>query len=268
MIKIQSSYKIIKKDYVSLLKDDPSLIDTRLDLPAVGLGYKSNGKSQVEEDVSTDNGKNGRSQDLDREREALMEEIMAEAQVIKEKARADGHREGYDKGYKEGVKQGIDKGRLEGLEQGYMEGLKKADQEAERIRQSSIKMLQQAQDELDNYIDENRENIINLAATMAEAIVHRTIDTSSEDILQLVKPIIQGFRRAQNIIISCHPRNYDFVMSRIHELEEKHGDIKFMVLEDESLEKNGCIVENDNQIIDLQISKQLENMLAKIRDME
>ena len=156
VIKIQSSYKIIKKDYVSLLKDDPSLIDTRLDLPAVGLGYKSNGKKPSREDVSTDNGKNGRSQDLDREREALMEEIMAEAQVIKEKARADGHREGYDKGYKEGVKQGIDKGRLEGLEQGYMEGLKKADQEAERIRQSAIKMLQQAQDELDNYIDENR----------------------------------------------------------------------------------------------------------------
>ena len=206
--------------------------------------------------------------ELKEQRENILNEAKLEAKKIKLDAKEEGYTKGYDKGLEDGFNQGFNEGNDKGIESGYLQGINNAKDEAKTIKESAIKLFKDAQDEINKYMDENRQRIIRLATQMAESIIHSTIDASSDNIMQLVKPIIQQFKKMENVIITCNPKNYDYLKKSMNGIEEKYSDIKFIILEDESLEKNGCIIENDTQIIDLQIKKQLENILAKLEIME
>ena len=64
----------------------------------------------------------------------------------------------------------------------------------------SSRTIRQAEAEVSDYIVENRTNLINLAGEMAESIVHKTIDTSSENVLSLIKPIIEQYESYKKIL--------------------------------------------------------------------
>ena len=270
VIKIQSSYRIIKKNY-ALLNDDTSLIDTKVDydiqvygnIDSQGLSKKNSRERNIREDI-----KESLLLELKDERDKIINEAKNEVEKLKSDAKEDGYKEGFDRGLQDGFNQGLEEGSIKGLESGYSQGIENAKDEAKEIKRNAINLFQDAEREVGVYIDENRQRIIRLAGQMAESIIHSTIDTSSENMLQLIKPVIQQFKKVENVIISCNPKNYDYLRKSIYTIEKKYDNTKFTILEDENLEKNGCIIENDNQIIDLQIRKQLENIVNKLNNVE
>ncbi len=270
VIKIQSSYRIIKKNY-ALLNDDTSLIDTKVDygiqvygnIDSQGLSKKNSRERNIREDI-----KESLLLELKDERDKIINEAKNEVEKLKSDAKEDGYKEGFDRGLQDGFNQGLEEGSIKGLESGYSQGIENAKDEAKEIKRNAINLFQDAEREVGVYIDENRQRIIRLAGQMAESIIHSTIDTSSENMLQLIKPVIQQFKKVENVIISCNSKNYDYLRKSIYTIEKKYDNTKFTILEDENLEKNGCIIENDNQIIDLQIRKQLENIVNKLNNVE
>ncbi|MDR7869600.1 MAG: FliH/SctL family protein [Tissierellaceae bacterium] len=275
MSRIQLSYKIIKKDYVSLLKDDPSLIDTKINYDVQvydDLEQEQEKETMTEKtndlDLLRDEIRESLLLELKEQRESIINEAKKEAEMIRLEAKKVGYKEGHDKGIKQGFEQGFNEGNTRGIEKGYSEGVESAQKEVDEIKRNAIKMLENAQEEISEFVEANQQRIIRLAAQMAESIVHTTIDTSSENILQLIKPIVQQLKKVESIIITCNPNNYDYLKKSIYSIEKKYEDIKFIILEDESLEKNGCKIENENQIIDLQIKKQLENIVEKLSNLE
>lgn len=273
--RIQLSYKIIKKDYVSLLKDDPSLIDTKINYDVQvydDLEQEQEKETMTEKtndlDLLRDEIRESLLLELKEQRESIINEAKKEAEMIRLEAKKVGYKEGHDKGIKQGFEQGFNEGNTRGIEKGYSEGVESAQKEVDEIKRNAIKMLENAQEEISEFVEANQQRIIRLAAQMAESIVHTTIDTSSENILQLIKPIVQQLKKVESIIITCNPNNYDYLKKSIYSIEKKYEDIKFIILEDESLEKNGCKIENENQIIDLQIKKQLENIVEKLSNLE
>ena len=266
---------------MSTSNDDTSLIDTKLDYDKLDFGdsFDDSNDDTLETDVDTKDPEDELDEIRNQIREDLLQEIqdqkdsiinkaMEEAEEIKLRARDTGYTEGFSQGSEEGKKQGLDQGNKKGLENGYLQGIIDAQDEANQIKKNAINILNKAEDEVDKYMAENQEKIINLAVQMAESIVHSTIDSSSENILQLIKPIIQQFRKVETVIITCNPHSYDYLKKSLYQIEKKYEDVKFALFEDESLEKNGCVIENENQIIDLQIGKQLKNIVGKIKNME
>ncbi|SLC86412.1 flagellar assembly protein H [Mycobacteroides abscessus subsp. abscessus] len=156
------------------------------------------------------------------EKEQLLQAAQIEAENIKAIAQQTGFEAGKEQGYQEG----------------YAEGYAVATEEGERataaLKQSAQQMVQQAEELVNQYYVEKQEQLIQLAATMAEAIVHQTIDASSEQVL---------------------------------ELEQKNQEVRFVVLTDHTLEKNGCVIETAHNITDLQIGKQLDKMVAEMKTM-
>lgn len=255
MIKIPLSYRIIKNQNISS-KEDISPIDTKFELPPEE-------KPEIEEDISTVDLEKIRQEikdeiwksqiaEIQREKQKILTQAMEEANTIREQAQ----NLGYEAGFKEGT------------EKGYEKAIRDAQEEAEEIKNKAKELIVQSEEYIEEYLEENRKNIIQLAATMAESIVHETIDTSSEKLLLLIKPILQQFNKGKNIIITCDPENEDYLKSRLEELKSINNDVNFVVLKDSSLEKNGCIIENEQQVLDLQISKQIHNILKDIKDME
>ena len=164
--------------------------------------------------------------------------------------------------------QAAEEGYRDGLKHGYQKGIQDAKPVCDQMKESAMDLIEQAKLEVEKYYNDNKDNIIRLAGDMAESIVNKTIDLSSENILLLIKPIIDLNERNELIVITCHPDNFSFLKKRKAELETSAPNARFVLLSDNNLEKNGCTIENENQIVDLQIKKQIESIIKDIRSME
>lgn len=271
VIKIQSSYRIIKGNNILCEGESEITIDSSYD-NKIDF-YASSEKEEKHDDlIDLESIKNeiraGLVEDIKRElyektdeqRRKIIETANEDAKNLLEEAK----KQGFDKGFEEGHAKGLE----QGLENGYNQGILDAKSEASKIKNNAIKILEDAHESVLDYFKENHDQIIRLATDMAEAIVHSTIDESSENILMLVKPILQEFGKTENIIITCHPGNLDYLKLYKYKLEEICPDTIFTILSDANLEKDGCIVENENKIIDLQIKKQIKSILESIEDID
>jgi flagellar assembly protein FliH len=179
-----------------------------------------------------------------RERSAMLEAAALEIGKIKEAAREECARDGYN----------------EGFQRGFMEGKL----EAEELRKNAFRLIEDAEKKVSEYFEEYEERILRFAAKIAEKIVHQTIDHHSEDVMLIAKKTLQEYGKAENIIITCNPENADSVKEHFSEIEKLCPNAHVIILEDKSVEKNGLIIENENQITDLQIKKQIERFMELV----
>ena len=182
------------------------------------------------------------------QRQAIIDNAMREIEQLKEETIRTSASLGYDKGYGEG----------------FQNGLEVARKETEERRANVICMIEDAERKIKTYYEENEEKILLLAIKIAEKIVHQSIGAHSENIMLLARPILQEYGKTENVILTCHPDNVELVRSYIPEIEKLCPNAHLLILEDKSLERNGLIIENENQITDLQIRKQLDRFLELV----
>lgn len=263
VIKIQLSSRIIKNTHITYAEEGISVADIKLDVNIQNNLLTDEPNDEAHEDIN----ENIEIVNIDlikeeitkkiylenkQERQALINNAIKEAREEAEKLK----KEAIEEGYKEGFKQGYDKGITDCLI------------ECKEIKRDALNLIDQAEKEVKRYFSENQDNIIRLAGDMAESIVHTTIDISSESVLLLVKPIIDLNERNELIVITCQPDNFDFLKKNKAKLEVAAPNARFVILKDNNLEKNGCIIENENQIIDLQIKKQVASIIKDILSLE
>lgn len=253
--KIQLSYKIIKSDSVDCDEETTSVIHTKLDYKIREV-FPTQGSNSIGYEPNID---------LDVIRKELLEELLIETEEERLNIIELARQEALELQLVEKQK-GFEQGLKEGYEQGYKDGVMDAETEAIIIKNNAIDLINQAHTYTSDYLVENHHNIIRLAADMAESIVHTVIDESSENVTRLIKPILQQFSKKENIIITCNPDNLAYIKCYKHELEESCPDAKFIILSDSNLERNGCVIENDNSIINLQIKEQLNSMIEDLNE--
>jgi len=183
----------------------------------------------------------------------ILSEAQEEAKQLKEKAK----------------KKGLEEGTAQGYEMGYTAGMKKAEEESLRLRETIHNMLDEAQEVVESYYQAKKNAFIDLAGHMAETIVHKSIDVSSDQVMDLIKPVLHRLKREdQFITLMVRPEQKELVKEKVKEFEKENQDIRFAVLSDNTLDKNGCIVENAHAIVDLQVRKQLDAMIDEMKNSE
>lgn len=264
---MQLSYRIIKNHHIDLAQEPITVSETVVDNKLYD-SFEVEGEFD-EEEVSFN------SLDIERFKSHILQKLETEneraRQILIEKTKLELEEEAKgirQRAQEQGFKEGIEKGYQEGLKQGYEAGLEDSKKEAVEIKNGARSLLNQAEEEVKAYYLDNKDSIIRLAGDMAEAIVHQTIDLSDENILMLIKPIVQMYERNQRVVFTCHPHNSPYLKERLGELESLIPGSRFIILEDNNLEKNGCLIENENQIIDLQISKQIKSIVDDLNSME
>lgn len=260
---MQLSYRIIKNKHIDLTEETVTLSETKLDQYIAeedGFDMDKSFYSALDIERFKAHVKSRLEEENERAKQILIEKTRLELLEETEKI----NKESIEKGYRKG----LEKGREEGLVKGYNDGLEKCKEECRELKENALNLLQQAQLEVEEYYKDSKEELINLAGEMAESIVHKTIDASDENIMLLIKPIIQMYEKGERIIITVHPENRKYLDSRLEEMEIISPGTRFIILEDNNLDKNGCILENDNQIIDLQIKKQISSIIRDINSLE
>ncbi len=245
MIQIALSYKIIKNSPNSEHREKHLLA---LDVE----DYRTRETVHIEDSDENDPMKTIEAEirrelqeETSRKRKAVLDAAEAEAEEIREAARLQSASEGYSDGFHKG----IEEGRLE----------------AQGLRENALSMIEAAENKANEYFAECEEKILSLAVRIAEKIVHQTIDSSSDNVMLMARPILQEYGKTENVVITCNPENVEMVKKQQVEIEKLCPNARILILEDRSLEKNGLVIENENQITDLQIKKQLERFLKLTR---
>ncbi|MDE1548283.1 FliH/SctL family protein [Jeotgalibaca caeni] len=202
-----------------------------------------------------------RMEQLVREAEAEKEQIILAAQEEAEQIKAAAQQEGY--------RIGEHAGREEGYQAGYQASIQAAIKEVERMKQAADQLLKDAAKEVTLYHTEKRHEIIELAAQMAEKIIHEKINTSDETIMGLIVPVLSRMEQESKFItISVSPEKAPVVKENIKTLEADFPFFRFAVLTDASLEENGCVIESPHAIMDLQIKQQLTAMVQDLQELK
>lgn len=245
---MRSSYKVIKNQNISG-NTATSYIETKIDLPLPIKEVDSEKEETIDDGVSYYNViRNEMMLKVQKEKEKIIKEANKEAEIIKADARKKAYKEGYETGYNKGIAKSREDGDL--------------------IKANAVKLISDADKHVKQYYEDNKDKIIDLAGKMAEEIIHHSIDTSNEDILLLINPILETYDIGDSIVITCNPKKIPAVKSKISKWEKDWTNTRFLILEDANLERNGCTIENEHQFIDLQIRKQIENMVEEINNME
>lgn len=195
--------------------------------------------------------------EANQKKQVILSEAQNEANLLKDTAEKKGFEEGENRGYETGYISG------------YAAGIKQAEEESQRLRETIHNMLIEAQEVVESYYQAKRTEFIELAGHMAETIVHKTIDVSSNQVMDLIKPVLHRLKREdQFITLMVRPEQKELVKEKVKEFEKENQDIRFAVLSDNTLDKNGCVVENVHAIVDLQVRKQLDAMIDEMKNVE
>ena len=195
--------------------------------------------------------------EAEEEKIRILESASQEAEMIS--------REASNSGYASGEKLGIQNG----YQEGYLAGMQQAIEESNQLKVVANQKLDEATEYVASYYVEKKNEMIELAAQMAEKIVHEKIDTADEKIIHLITPVLRRMNQQnQFITLSVTPEHEALVKERMKLFETEHPQFRFAVFSDGTLEKNGCIIESSHTIVDQQIRKQLDAMVKDLQQME
>ncbi|MCR8746721.1 flagellar assembly protein FliH [Romboutsia lituseburensis] len=168
------------------------------------------------------------------ESERILNNAQEEALNIEKKAYEEGHSQGLKNGYEDGYKEA------------YEENIEKAKFEAAQIIDNSNKVLFEANNEVSNYMKENKKNIISLSVSIAEQVLREKFeDVNSMD--SLITSVIEEYELKENFVIKTNQLYKESLDEQILNLKKNHkikGDV--FVLVDESIEQGNAVIDNVN----------------------
>jgi len=168
------------------------------------------------------------------------EALHVEAQRQCEKAKIQGHEEGFEAGQEEALNRY--QGKLDTIHH----------------------VLEIAERDYHHYLEQAEEQILALALKISEKIIKTTLEHNDEAWINLVKHAIQQVREQDPIKIMIHSRWYELVTSRRDELEKITHHQRVLIIPDDGLTENQCLVETSSGRIEADVDSQLKMMQNKL----
>lgn len=178
----------------------------------------------------------------------IISNAREEAESIKQQAREEGWQAGFQ----------------EGRDSGYQAGYEEAIQSSEKMKEMARALLQNAHLKSREYISKTKEEIINLAAAMARKIIHTRIDMDDECIVEMVKEALHQSEEKNQVLLRCPVEFISVLQANSSQFEKICPNANFIILEDPTVKGSGCVIETEDQVIDLEIDQQLNNIVSAL----
>ncbi len=188
--------------------------------------------------------------------EAEAEKILFDAREQAKQILEDAKKEGYNQGYQDGSKNAISEyeSKNKALEHEYNEKMSALEKQYASLREELEPML-----------------VDKLADIYANIIGIELFD-SKDIILYLLDKALSGMDSNKHYIIHVAQEDFEIVKSASEEISKASGILidNLEIIEDHSLEKNGCMIESDAGIFEVGLDTQLRllNKQLKILSMQ
>jgi flagellar assembly protein FliH len=129
--------------------------------------------------------------------------------------------------------------------------------------EAAAHQIVQAKSEWQRHWDQN---LIHLAAKIAERVIRRELATQPEIPLTLVREALELATGSQKVVLHFHPADRAALGDRVQQLAArmvKLGPVQ--VVSDETVTRGGCRVHTEFGVIDQQIESQLQRIEAELQ---
>ncbi len=240
-------------------------------------------KPSVKKEEQKEYKKETEIQNLQNLKEAKSEkEERLDLNELKEKARSEGYKEGFEKGYKEGqekgYQEGFERGREEGLKRGYEEGLLKAKEEVEKeisVHRTKLEeefkqkietfteFLRNLEEEVKNCVLSFDREVLFLAKKVCEKILEKEIGQNSEYLIPLINKALSYIAEGAKVKLKVNPEDFKFLKEHLGNLSQ---DYKIELISDETIKKGGFFIETEFGVVDGTLEKRWEKVWKEIED--
>lgn len=174
--------------------------------------------------------------------------------------------------YESSRQNGLEAGRAEGMAQGtaqaLQEGLRAQEKQAAALAAEFQKFLDRAGKELDRQMDDNVEELRDLAIAIAEKVVCVSLKSSSEVICRMIQAAIDKRKRrewAHIYIAECDAKHMVKVpASLMTALSALSDRVRIIPMADD--EAGTCIIETPDEIVDASAATQMNNIRTLLSD--
>ena len=195
-------------------------------------------------------------QDARRQAEQLLEDsrqsARQEAEQVFAAAREDGRREGYG----------------QGLAQARQEAAKEREEQAKRLEEQVERFLTQAGSALDRQMDQNIDELRDLALAIAEKVVCVSLKSSADVISRMIQTAVDKRKRREWVhiyIAECDAKRLSQLPASLSATLSGLSDrVRIIPMGDD--ESGTCIIETPDEIIDASAATQLNNIRSILMD--
>ncbi len=195
-------------------------------------------------------------EDARRQAEQLLEDsrqsARQEAEQVFAAAREDGHREGYG----------------QGLAQARQEAAKEREEQAKRLEEQVERFLTQAGSALDRQMDQNIDELRDLALAIAEKVVCVSLKSSADVISRMIQTAVDKRKRREWVhiyIAECDAKRLSQLPASLSATLSGLSDrVRIIPMGDD--ESGTCIIETPDEIIDASAATQLNNIRSILMD--
>ena len=175
-----------------------------------------------------------------------------EAEQVFAAAREDGRREGYG----------------QGLAQARQEAAKEREEQAKRLEEQVERFLTQAGSALDRQMDQNIDELRDLALAIAEKVVCVSLKSSADVISRMIQTAVDKRKRREWVhiyIAECDAKRLSQLPASLSATLSGLSDrVRIIPMGDD--ESGTCIIETPDEIIDASAATQLNNIRSILMD--
>lgn len=198
--------------------------------------------------------------DAERRAAEILETAQREARERSEAILAESRQAGLEAGRAEGVTMGV--------QQALEEGREARERQAQAMEAEVAQFLERAGQALDRQMDDNVEELRDLALAIAEKVVSVSLKSSSEVICRMIQAAIDKRKRREWVhiyIAECDAKQLvKLPQSLTAALSALSGRVRIIPMADD--EPGTCIIEMPDEIIDASAATQLNNIRSLLSD--
>ena len=198
--------------------------------------------------------------DAHRRAEAILDQARLEAELKAQELFESSRQSGLEAGRAEGL--------AEGAAQALQEGQRARQRQAEELAADFDKFLERAGAALDRQMDENVDDLRDLAIAIAEKVVCVSLKSSSEVICRMIQTAIDKRKRrewAHIYIAECDAKHLSKVpASLMTALAALSDGVRIIPMADD--EAGTCIIETPDEIVDASAATQMNHIRTLLSD--
>lgn len=207
--------------------------------------------------------------DLERRGSALVEaanskaaQIISDAHNERESLIGTASQEGHSQGYTEGHAAGFAKGHEDGVKQAQAEHA----QQLDLLLAAWSEQLELFERQRDSMLELARVQVVELAAAIAQRVVHRAVELDPAVVLQEVESVLSSVTESTRLVLSVHPDDAELVNTELPALIDRFASCEHaQVVTDPALPRGSCIARTPGGgVLDASISTQLDRIVSAL----
>ena len=184
---------------------------------------------------------------------------------------AQGQQEGFNAGHEEGVEQGMQKGHASGFEQGQAEGFEGGYREGEAAASAAVShksdryfsLIAKTVAELDGLRKDlllaGQDIFVEIANICAEKIIRLKLKSSDDALKEVLRNAVELYADSHKFSIEMNPTD----VARMRSFPDL-GKVRF--IENEKMESGDLKIETEKEIMSVELSRAIEQMIQDLRD--